>query len=169
MTESQAIAVRGNLDVASLDELDQILLTGEYESEIIDDPAEISRQIVAQLLAAEDDSQVFDFGNAVGWREFVGTPMEVRGFHWRPSAYEAGAPIYFVVRAVRLDTGEIVTLTTGSHNVLAQLSNLARRGRIPGIVVALEPAKNPTAAGFTPLRLVKVADSAADYVKAASK
>lgn len=157
MESSQVIAVRSHADVVSLDELDRILLTGELNVEIVDDPNEISRQIVAQLLAAETDDELENFGNAVGWRELAGVPMEIHGFHWRPSSFEEGAPVYFVVSATRLDTGEPVTLTTGSMNVLAQLSNLARRNQIPGAVRILFESENPTKAGFRPLWLKRPA------------
>jgi hypothetical protein len=147
---TEAIAVRKSTDVAELDELEQILLGAKELPEVVDDPAEISREIMAQLLAAESDEELETVGSATGWRELAGVPVEIRGFRWRPSAYEEGAAIFFVVNAIRLDTGERVVLTTGSGNILAQLCNMARRGTLVGAVRALEISETTTKQGFRP-------------------
>src|SRR5215472_10461071 len=144
------IAVRKSTDIAQLDELEKILLGDADLPDVVDDPAEISREIMAQLLAAESDEELEAVGQATGWRELPGVPMELHGFRWRPSTYEEGAPIFFVVNATRLDTGERVVLTTGSGNVLAQLTNMARRGTLVGAIRTLEIADEPTKQGFRP-------------------
>lgn len=143
------------MDVASLNELDEILRTGEMNAEVIDDPDSISRSIIDQLLGADSDEALQDFGNAQGWRELLEVPIELHGFRWRVSDYAEGAPIYFIVSGTRLDTGDRVTLTTGSLNVLAQLSNMARRGTLVGGVWQLHEAEKQTRAGFKPLWLVQ--------------
>lgn len=146
------IVVRKSTDLSQIAELERILLTDE-EVEVVDDPDLMSKEIVAQLLSAESDEELENFGNAQGWRELEGVPMLVHGFRWRPSDMEGGASIYFVVDATQLDTGERVVLTTGSRNVLAQLTNLAKRGRIPGAVRQITKAQKATRAGFFPLML----------------
>lgn len=140
-------------DPSALAELEQILLTGETNVEVIDDPAEISVQILARYLAAESDE---DLGQkeATPWGDLLDVPVEVRGFRWQRSAFEGmGSPIYFIVSAVNLETGEPLVLTTGSMNALAQLTNLAKRGRLPGAVVRLVKSAKATRAGFYPLWL----------------
>lgn len=136
----------------ALDEFDRILTTGEAPPEIVDDPNEISREIIMQLLAAETDEQLESFGAAVGWRELEGVPVEIRGFRWRRSDFEEGAAVYVIVNATRLDNGEAVVLTTGSANVMAALSNMARRGTLIGAVRVLERGEK-TKAGYYPLWL----------------
>jgi hypothetical protein len=136
--------------VAQLDELEKILLGDAELPDVVDDPAEISREIMAQLLAAESDEELEQVGQATGWRELPGVPVEIHGFRWRPSSFEEGAPIFFVVNATRLDTGERVVLTTGSGNILAQLCNMARRGTLVGAIRALEIADKQTKQGFRP-------------------
>jgi hypothetical protein len=155
MSEVQSdLIVRRSSDLAQLAELERILLTDE-QVEVVDDPAEMSKEIVAQLLGAETDEELESFGDAVGWRDLQGVPMEIHNFRWRPSDFmgEGGASVYFVVEATRLDEGARVVLTTGSRNVLAQLTNLAKRGRIPGAVRMLTKAEKATRAGFYPLWL----------------
>lgn len=147
---AQELAVRKSTDVAQLQELERILLGDAELPDVVDDPAEISKEIMAQLLAAESDEELEAVGTATGWRELAGVPMELHGFRWRPSTYEEGAPIFFVVNATRLDTGERVVLTTGSGNILAQLCNMARRDTLVGAIRALEIADTPTKQGFRP-------------------
>lgn len=144
------IAVRKSTDMAALDELERILLGQQDVPEVVDDPAEIQREIIAQLLGAETDAELEQVGSATGWRELPGVPMQLHSFRWRPSTFEEGAPIFFVVDATRLDTAQRVVLTTGSANILAQLTNMARRGTLVGAIRSLEIADTPTKAGFRP-------------------
>jgi hypothetical protein len=150
------IEVRGSSDIAALDEFDRIL-TGQGEPpEIIDDPEEISRQIIMQLLAATTDEELQNFGGATGWRDLEEVPIKLKGFRWRPSSFDEGGPLYVIVNGFRTDTGEAVVLTTGSSNVLAQLSNMARRQTLIDSVWKLVKSEKATAAGFRPLHLEKV-------------
>lgn len=166
---TQDIAVRKSTDVAQIEELEAILLGQKELPEVVDDPAEISREIMAQLLAAESDEELEAVGSATGWRELAGVPMELHGFRWRPSAFEEGAPIFFVVDATRLDTGQRVALTTGSGNILAQLTNMARRGTLTGSVRCLEVADTPTRQGFRPNWLRTPSTAMVDDAKASGE
>jgi len=146
------IVVRKSNDLAQLAELERILLTDEAV-EVVDDPDQMSKEIVAQLLGAETDEELENFGNAQGWRDLEGVPMLIHNFRWRPSDFDEGSSIYFVVDGTRQDTGERQAITTGSRNVLAQLTNLAKRGRLPGAVRQITKAKKATRGGFFPLML----------------
>lgn len=146
------LAVRSSSSMSALDELERLLLSDE-RPEVVDDPEEISREIVLQLLGAQSDEELEQVGQATGWLELEGVPVRIGGFRWRPSAYEQGAPIFLVVQAERLDTAEPVILTTGGMNVIAQLANMARRGTLVGAVRRLVKAEKATAAGYHPLWL----------------
>src|SRR5215831_20330122 len=105
MTEPKAqitsLVPRPSSDVAALDELDRIILGGEFNVEIIDDPAQISRDMVAQLLAAETDEDLEIVGEAQPWQDLEGVPVEIHGFRWRPSDME-GTAVYLVINGTRL-------------------------------------------------------------------
>jgi hypothetical protein len=146
----QEIAVRKSTDLAQVEELEAILLGEKGVPEVADDPAEIQKEIMAQLLAATTDEELEQVGNAQGWRELVGVPILIEGFRWRPSSYDEGSPVFFVVTGTRLDTGERVALTTGSGNVLAQLTNMAKRGTLTGSIRMVEVADKQTKSGFLP-------------------
>lgn len=155
--------VYSSTDLAQLVDLERILTAPADDMsvqvpDVSDDPEAISREIIAQLLAATSDDEL-ENRKALSWRdELAGVPLELRSFHWRPSGFKdkdgtpQGQRVFFVVQAVRLDTGEFVTTTTGSANVLAAIVNLAKRGRIPGAIRQLEKLPE-TSNGFTPLAL----------------
>lgn len=180
MTGSQEIAlVTSSQTPDQLVELEAILL-GEIEPPTQEvDAAAASMEIVRQILGAQSEAEVEAFGTAIGWRELAerfvahdglkkqdGLPIELIDFAWRPSEYEDGAPVFFVVRGTAMGdheasgvvAGDAVILTTGSLNILAQLvawDRLARegKGKLRGrIVVAVETEK-ATAGGYWPMHL----------------
>lgn len=159
-TPGTEIVVRSSTDLAEpgdvLAELERILVTNERVESIDDDPDKIAAEIVAAILAAENDEQLAAMmgGNAEGWRDLLEVPIQVEGFRWRPSDFELGASLYFVVFGTRLDTGDAIVLTTGSKNAMAQLVNKAKRGVLSGSVMKMHQAEKATARGFFPLWLV---------------
>lgn len=149
------IAVRSSSDLAELGELEKVLTDPNHElPPVADDPAEISREIIMQLLSAETDEELEQVGSAIGLRDLLGVPIQLHGFKWRPSSFEEGQRVFFVVFATRLDTGERIVATTGSGNVLAQLCNRARRGTLLNAVVKAVQADRDTKQGFRPYWLV---------------
>lgn len=138
----------------SLDELQAILMDELEPPEVSTDPEAISREIMLQILTAETDEAMLAVGSATSWQDLLGIPVEIHSFHWRPSRYDQGSKVFFVVTAIRLDTGENVILTTSGTNVLAMLINLARRNRFPSVWKLVE-AEKETANGYKPLWLVK--------------
>ena len=161
-TPGSELAVRSSTDLIAesdvLAELERVLVSNERVEPTSDDPDKMAAEIVAQILAAESDEELaaMQGGNAIGWRELLNVPVELHGFRWRPSDYEEGASLYFVVFGVRLDTGDSVVLTTGSRNIMAQLVNRARRGVLSGAVVKAVEADKATQRGFKPLWLVTI-------------
>ena len=148
MEASQALVVHDHRSQESLNELARMIETGEGPSgEVHRDPADVSREIIQQILAAssveETERQV-----AESWRDFPGVPMEIRGFVWRPSTFteEGGHPVFVVVRVNDLSAGVPRVLTTGAGNVMAQLVALARLGALVGAVRQL--AFDQTAQGY---------------------
>lgn len=157
-TPGTSIAVRSSSDLATdadvLAEVKRVLITNERIPDAVEDPEAISAEIVAQILAAGSDKELATMqSGAIGWRELLDIPVELIGFRWRPSSFEDGSSVFFVVAGNRLDTGEPVILTTGSRNVLAQLVNMAERGTITGAIVRLVEADKATRQGFKPLWL----------------
>jgi len=150
------LAVRDSSSLAALDEFDAILRGVKNPTEVISDPGEIQREIIERLLNAETDEQLENFGTAEGWQEnLLDVPVEIYGFRWMKSDFtdnDGSAPVYVLVDLIRLDDGSRLLVTTGSFNVMAQLSNLARRERFPA-VKQLTLVEKATKSGYHPLYL----------------
>lgn len=153
---SAVLAVRTSTDIEALGDLERILLTGKGpDSWPEETPEDASRAIIAQILSAETDDEIESIGQAEGWQELEGVPVQIQGFRWRKSDYEQGPPVYCVVFGNRMDDGSAVVLTTGSGNVMAQLCTLAKRSKLPGAIRYLKRADRPTQGGFYPLMLFR--------------
>jgi len=141
---AELVTVKRSTDLVAINELEEALLSGIAPMEVEQDPEEVSREIVAALLAAESDEELERL-EAESWGPskgsptkppspgYLGVPFEIHSFVWRPSTFEEGQPVFLVVRALRLDDGSPHVLTIGSAQVMAQLANLAKRGRLPVI------------------------------------
>jgi len=151
-----AVPVRSSLDLASLNELAEMMRSND-RVEIVDDPEAIGREIFEQILGSKTDADLNQMGQATGWKNIEGVQVKLKeSFRWRPSTYAEGAPVFLVVTADKiLADGQLepVVLTTGSRNVIAQLMNLAGRGTYDGRIVSLERAQKASSKGFFPLWL----------------
>jgi hypothetical protein len=175
---STDVAVRTSQDLEALNELEALLLSDE-RPDVVDDPREISREIMRQLLGASSDAELELVGSAIGWRRALHIPFTLHSFRWRPSSFDEGSNVFFVIEATALQgftapadgdvpdsveqnvgQGERVVLTTGAGNILAQLTNMAKRGTLDGAVRAAKRADKPTRQGYYPLWLYTPAEFA---------
>lgn len=136
--KQQGQIVVQSTDLAAIGELERALLEGVAPVEVDRDPDDVSHEIIAQLLGATDDEQLERL-EAEGWSPgpdhagYLGVPMEIHGFVWRPSTFDEGQAVFLVVRTIDLRDGTPHVLTTGSGQVMAQLANLAKRDRLPAV------------------------------------
>lgn len=80
--------------------------------------------------------------------------MEIQSFRPLPSEKEGeGPPFYLLCEVTNVVTGDELAVSIGSWGVIAQLINLAERGRIPGAIRILTKGEE-TKAGRNPLKLV---------------
>lgn len=83
---------------------------------------------------------------------YNGERLLVRSLRKRPSDFAGGLPFYLIIDAVVESTGEIVTVMTGSDDVVAQLVRAYVLGKLPARVIPRVAVK-PTAAGYYPQHL----------------
>ena len=156
MADTQALVVLSKGEKAQIEQIEKSLLTNEEFQGIADeDPGEVSREIIAQLLEAGSDAEL-ERVEAVGWRDELGTPVEIRNVVARPSSFEEGHRLFMVVRGIDLRDGAQIVLTTGSGQVMAQLVNRAKRGTLVGAKVKAVTTSKPTKQGFYPYWLTSV-------------
>ena len=119
------------------------------------DPKEAQLEIVKRILSAETAEQVLGgLGSATAARDVLGVNLELRGVRFLRSSFENenGIGVFAVLDCVDNTTGEVLAVTCGSANVMAQAGKLAQLGALPADVKILE-SERPTEAGYRPMRL----------------
>lgn len=117
------------------------------------DPVEAQKEIVKRILAAESADQVLGGSDAIHARDVLDVPFELRGVRFLRSSFEGSGPgIFAVMDAVLVTSGEVVAITCGGLNVMAQAAKLAQLGSLPADVKIVE-SDRPTAAGYRPMWL----------------
>jgi len=124
------------------------ILDGEPLNDKYDDPEVVSRAIVQRILDSDTFEDVFAPQDLKAWGDFEGVPVKVQTFHLNRSAFagEGGSSIYAVVDMTILSSGEVVTVTCGGRNVLAQLVKMLEKGWFDRPVTL---TSKPTAAGYS--------------------
>lgn len=122
--------------------------SGEIEAEV--DTTETARRIASELMDAPDLESALEGKPVWSARDSVGMQLELRGLRLNLSSYTEGSPVYAVVDAVDLVTGEVGVLTTGATKHLAALYIMQRDHRWP-VTVRITQALRPTSGGFYPL------------------
>lgn len=142
-------AVRTHRTVAVVEPVDWVALAQQNLPEPDDD---VMARIAAQVLAAETPDDLDTPWSQEGMREFFHVPLRVWSVRWADSEYEEGPPIFIIVEADRMDTGEPIVTTCGAEAVMAQLIKAHMAGWLP-LDVKPTPARKPTKSGNMPYHL----------------
>ncbi len=109
--------------------------------------------ILVQLAQATSVDALDAPWRADGLSAYLGRPLRIESLRRMPSEYGSGLPFFLIVNAADLETGELVTLTTGAVSVVAQLAKANQLGQVPGWRVIPRQAERPSASGFYPQHL----------------
>ena len=109
--------------------------------------------ILAQLLTTDDPSALDAPWRSDGLREYLDRRLRIDGLRRMESEYESGLPFFLIVQASDLETGEVITLTTGAVSVVAQLVRAWSLGLIPGWRVIPRQSERASKSGFYPQHL----------------
>lgn len=109
--------------------------------------------ILAQLLTTEDPQALDAPWRSDGLTEYLDRRLVIQGLRRMESEYDSGLPFFLIVQAADLETGEVVTLTTGAVSVVAQLTRAWDLGLIPGWRVIPRQADRPSKSGYYPQHL----------------
>lgn len=109
-------------------------------------------RIFEQLGAAESADDLNAPWETSDAEQLAGVPLTLRGVVKAPAEKPGGLPFYLIVDAVNETTGEAVTFTTGSVNIVGQLVIANHRHFFP-CRATVEISNKPTARGFYPQRL----------------
>lgn len=109
----------------------------------IDDAESVQARLNAQRLAATTVEELMAGRKTVAAKDFTYHPFEVRDVHFMESAFDSGLGVYVAADIAERDTGELLTLVTGSPDVVIQLAKLADWKAFPALVQIL-PSNAPT-------------------------
>ena len=85
-------------------------------------------------------------------RDYKGRVITVRNIRVRPSDFEGGVGVYFILDALDVETGQDKLISCSSQMAMVQLLALYRDKRLPATVEVVEKEKK-TARGFLPIHL----------------
>jgi hypothetical protein len=106
--------------------------------------------ILAQLLVTADPAALDAPWRSDGLTEYLDRRLVIQGLRRMESEFDSGLPFFLIVQAADLETGEVVTLTTGAVSVVAQLTRAWDLGLIPGWRVIPRQADRPSKSGYYP-------------------
>jgi len=169
---SELEVLSSNTDIGTLMSLEEILKGNanieNFEFEQVDNE-NAQQDILNRILNASDDDEAENVGGAMGWQNYMGYPMVIHSFRPLPSEKKGdGPPFYLLCELSNTVTGDNLTVSIGSWGVLAQLINLAKRGKIPGAVRILTKGEE-TKAGRNPLKLISTESEINERIAAKAK
>jgi hypothetical protein len=121
------------------------------DAQINDDPAAVAASIVASILAAPDAESVLQQASTTAAEDVLGQRLLIRGQRFNKSDKADGPGFYALIDAVN-DDGEVMLITCGARNVMAQIYRLSELNALPCHAAIVQQEK-PTAAGFYPMSL----------------
>ncbi len=121
-------------------------------SKVPEPSGEAYDRILEQIAEAKDLSAIDMPWKAGSLGKLNGKELLINGISKMPSDYEGGFGYYLLIDAVDKDTGESLTLTTGSITVVAELVRVNALGAFPASFVVRKASK-PTRNGYYPLHL----------------
>lgn len=144
-------ATLDRLASGTLEERSQFLV-GILDGSIVPPPvdgAKINARITEQMLKAETPEEALKAGATASFEDgLLGVPLEVRDLIFRKSTLEGDIPVYALIDATRLDTGDDLIVTCSAGQVLRTLGTFKVRDWLPTAFV-VRKAENKTAGGYT--------------------
>lgn len=135
-------------DLVAVDsEVFQRFLAAADDDNLVDDPTNVSMDIIAKILGATDAAGVLGREEATHARNYLDTPFALTGVKFNRSGFEGDGPQFYAVLSGANQDGEPVTITCGAKNVIAQAWKLADLQALPLKVIIRQNPK-PTAAGY---------------------
>lgn len=109
-------------------------------------------RIVEAILSAEAVDALDEPWQSTQAEKLAGRVLRIDSLTRRPSDFKSGLGVFLVVRSTDTHSGEVVTWTTGSVAIVAQLVRAYALGGLP-VYAELIIAERPTEAGYRPHHL----------------
>lgn len=116
------------------------------------DPEAVYTAIISEIMAAGTKEDLFELPEPSNLEDHTDKVLEFHGFKMLDSDYDQGAPVYFVIGAVDLQTNKKVVITCGEQAIMAQLFRAQQLDLFP-IRLVPKKASRPNKWGRHPMRL----------------
>jgi hypothetical protein len=121
--------------------LDLLELIRGGELPEVEDPLEVKQMIVARILSAETEAEVFEAGGSTAANDLKDVAIELRDVKVMRSEIDGALPVYMLLDAVIEDTGRPIVLNTSAARLMAQAWRAKELGLLPKRVKVVEVAK----------------------------
>ena len=119
---------------------------------------EVQRRILDNILRAQSPAELLNAGSSMPAEQIAGHPLRIEEIRAAESTQADGMDMYLHVDATLLRSGDRVTFSTGSRDVVVKLLLASRNGWLP-MNAKLVKADKPTAAGYYPMFIRPLADN----------
>lgn len=126
-------------------------IRGEVLPEVAD-PETVAKEIMERILSAETPEDVLGGNAPLHAKDVLTRPFLLNAVRFMRSRFENGPGVFAVLEAEMGDSGEAVSITCSSRNVMAQAVALWKLDALPRAVV-IRQSDEPTAAGYNVLWL----------------
>lgn len=154
-----ADATSTDLVVLDDDQVYEILTGGTVDlSGLVSDPAVVQQEMVERILNAANANDVLTQNDVLSGNDVLGVALTINGVKWLKSSIDQKnntIPVYALINATRGDNGEVVNISCGAMQVMAQLLQFGRLGAFP-VTAKFGTTDKPTASGYYPLFLESV-------------
>ena len=107
----------------------------------VEDPNEIKQLIVARILGAETEAEVFDAGGSTACNDVKHQPFTLRDVKVMRSELPGALPIYMLLDVVFEADQKPAVLNTGAARIMAQAWRARKLDLLPKVVQVVEVAK----------------------------
>lgn len=116
------------------------------------DPEAVYTAIINEIMAAGSQDELFNLPEPSKLEDHADRPLEFLGFKMLDSDYDQGAPVYFVIGAIDLQTAKKVIITCGEQAIMAQLFRAQQLELFPVRLIPRQSTR-PNRFGRHPMRL----------------
>jgi hypothetical protein len=138
---NQEAAVSDSQEVELSDQNAVELVMGEVLPEVEDRDA-AARSIVEDIMRAGTLGELFKQRTTVATKDLVGEALLIRDVRMlRSTLPDSKTGVWMLIDAVKLASGEVISVNTGSRNIMALLLRGKMQGTLPVEVVVIEAGR----------------------------
>lgn len=136
----------GTLSVPDTEVFQRFLAAADAEVAEIN-PDQVAIDVIARILNAKSVDDVLSGSGVTHARDYLDRPFMLSDVTFQRSDFDTFGPAFYAVLRGADPNGEVVSITCGARNVIAQAWKLADMEALP-LSVVIKQAERTTAAGY---------------------